>query len=256
MSPVSGVIITYNEESRIEAALASLKPHVDELLVVDSHSTDRTRELAEAMGARVIRHDFESHVKQKNVAVREASHDWILSLDADEVLSPGFDASAAQVNWNDPAVIYSFSRRNWYLSGWVDWTGWRRDKVVRLFHRSRAEFVGSWVHDEVRGEGCRLRDLPTAIYHHPYENLTHHTEKINRYTTHLSQEMLERGKGGALLKMLFDPPWKFFKMYFLEGGFLMGSRGFVISWMAGVYVFLKYAKLWEHRLPKRPHYNK
>lgn len=249
--PISGIVITFNEEVRIEACLASLKTWCDDLLVVDSHSTDRTRELALAAGARVIEHDFESHVKQKNVAVDEARHDWILALDADEVLEALDSDPLSEVDFHKQDQIWRLGRRNHYLGAWIRHTSWRRDSSVRLFHRQRARFGGSWVHDSVRGDGCRVQRLKgLRILHWPYRDLQHHVEKINRYTDHLAREMREQGKRPTLVKLVLDPAWKFLRNYLLEGGWRMGARGFVLSAVAAFYVFLKYAKLWEAGLPE------
>lgn len=245
--PVSGIVIAFNEEARIEGALASLRPWCDELLVVDSHSTDRTRELAIAAGARVIEHDFESHVKQKNVAVDAAAHDWLLSLDADEELAGGVAAALGAFDWSREELVGRFPRRNRYLGAWIDGTGWAKDSSARLFNRKRARFEGSWVHDRVRGAGCVETRLAATILHWPYRDLAHHVEKINRYTTRLAEELAEQGRRPSWIKLAFDPPWKFLRMWLLQGGWRLGWRGFVVSATAAFYVFLKYAKLFELR---------
>lgn len=239
-------MIARDEEERLAACLASLRPHCAELLVVlDARHTEGARRAAEAAGARVLVHPFESHVKQKNVAVDAAAHDWLLSLDADEALEEGLERDLARWDWLRPERAGRLRRRNWHLGGWVDWTGWRRDGCRRLFNRRRARFAGSWVHDCVSGEGLVERPLAARILHWPYRDLGHHVEKINRYTGQLAAEARARGRRPSLLKLVLDPPWKFLRMYLLEGGFLMGRRGFVLSVVAAFYVFLKQARLWE-----------
>ncbi len=246
---ISGIVITFNEEARITACLDSLRPYCAELLVVDSHSTDRTRELAEKAGARVVEHDFESHVKQKNVAVDLAAHDWLLALDADEVLEATAPNPLAMVDFSRDTIIWRLARRNYYLGAWITGTSWRRDSSIRLFNRQRARFGGSWVHDSVKGNGCDTKRLSSLrIKHWPYRDLAHHLEKINRYTDHLAREMAEEGRRPSLIKLVLDPVWKFLRNWLLEGGWRMGARGFVLSASAAVYVFYKYAKLWERYL--------
>jgi len=252
MTRLSGIIITLNEARGIERAVESLRPWCDEVLVLDSGSTDGTRDLAARAGARVLERGFTDFVDQKNAAVDAAANDWILSLDGDEELTGDPGVTLSGFDGADTSVIYRIPRRNRYLGGWVDHTGWRRDAPVRLFHRGHARFLGSGTHETVGGEGCRTERLGARILHRPYRDLTHHLEKINRYSSSLAEEMDARGKSGVHLRLVLDPPWKFFRMYVLERGFLMGWRGFVISAMAAVYVFTKYAKLWERRHGRDP----
>jgi hypothetical protein len=248
--PLSGIVIARDEEQGLRACLDSLRPHCAELLVVlDARHAEGARRAAEEAGARVLVHAFESHVRQKNVAAAAAVHDWLLSLDADEVLGEGLAADLKRWDWSRPELVGRLRRRNWYLGGWVDWTGWRRDGSRRLFNRTRARFAGSWVHDSVSGEGLVEIPLAARILHWPYRDLSHHLEKINRYTSQLAAEQRGRGRRPSLAKLVLDPPWKFLRMYLLEGGLLMGRRGFVISALAAVYVLLKQAKLWEAWLP-------
>jgi len=243
--PLSGIVIACNEEARLRRALDSLRPWCAELLVVDSHSTDRTRDVAREAGARVLEHDFESHVKQKNVAVDAAAHDWLLSLDADEQFDERLGEALAGFDWSRAELVGRFPRRNRYLGAWIDATGWARDSSARLFNRRRARFAGSWVHDRVEGAGCVEVRLAATIRHWPYRDLEHHLEKINRYTTRLGRELAEQGRRPSWVKLALDPPWKFVRMWLLQGGWRLGWRGFVVSGTAAAYVFLKYAKHWE-----------
>jgi len=229
MAKISGIIITLNEEAHIARAVESLKPWCAEVLVLDSHSTDRTREIAAALGARVLKRDFHSFVDQKNAAVDAAAHDWILAIDADEELAGGFEAGLKTVDFDREDRIYRIRRRSHYLGAWVDWTDWRSDSCTALFNRRRARFGGSRVHASVRGEGCRTKRLPGVIHHWPYRDLEHQLEKLNGYTTHMACELFDRNRRWGRLLLLLDPPWHFFRMFILQGGFLMGIRGFVIS---------------------------
>lgn len=249
---LSGIVIARDEEERLAACLASLRPLCAELLVVlDSRHSEGARRVAEAAEARVLVHEFESHVRQKNVAVDAAAHDWLLSLDADEALEEGLEAELAGFDW-DPGRAGRFRRRNWHLGGWVDWTGWRQDGATRLFHRGRARFEGSWVHDRVSGAGLQVQLLHTRLLHWPYRDIAHHVEKVNRYTSQLAAEQHDQGRRPSLVKLVLDPPWKFLRMWLLEGGLLLGRRGFVLSVVAAFYVFLKQAKLWEAWLAGGP----
>lgn len=244
--PISGIVIARDEELRLGACLDSLRPHCAELVVVlDARHTEGARRKAEAAGARILVHEFQSHVLQKNVAVDAAAYDWLLSLDADEMLDQGLEQDLARFPWDDERAAGRFRRRNWYLGAWVDWTGWRKDGATRLFNRKAARFGGSWVHDRVEGSALRELPLHTRLLHWPYRDIEHHVEKLNRYTGQLAREQREQGRAPSLLKLVLDPPWKFLRMYLLEGGVLMGRRGFVLSAVAAFYVFLKQAKLLE-----------
>ncbi|MCB9473271.1 MAG: glycosyltransferase family 2 protein [Candidatus Delongbacteria bacterium] len=245
--PISGVIIAFNEQARIVRAVESLRPWCAEVLVLDSHSSDRTRELAESAGARVLLQEFLGHQAQKNRAIELARHDWILSLDADEELVGDPANLLAALDFNRETLVYRIPRRNWYLGGWVDATGWKRDSSVRLFNRTKARFGGSTVHDRAGGAGCEERVLPAQILHWPYRDLSHHLQKIDAYTSALAAELDGRGARFSALKLTLDPPWKFLKEYLLLGGWRLGWRGLVLSVMSAIYVFLKYAKLWERQ---------
>jgi len=251
VEPISGVIIAHNAERDLARALRSLRPWCAELLVVDSGSTDRTRDIAAAEGARVVEHPFRSFLDQKNFAAGAAAHDWVIALDQDEELMGDPRTTLAGVDFADPGRVYSFRRRNWYLGGWVNRTDWRRDVVARLFHRGRARFVGSEVHPSVGGPGCSRHRLDAVIHHRPYRDLAHHLDKINRYTTDLAAEKGSLTGARAGFKLMFDPPWSFFRSYILDGGILLGVRGFVLAAAGAVYTFYKYAKVWERRLPPR-----
>ena len=243
----SGIIITYNEEGRISQCINSLNPFCSEILVVDSFSTDKTIELAKKLGAKVIQNEFNSHVKQKNFAIENAKNDWIISIDADEIIQvkKGYDL-INKFNYNDKNKIYKLKRKNFYLGIWIEETSWKRDSSVRIFNRKKTNFVGSWVHDEINENNCDVIKLNEVfILHWPYRNLSHHLNKINKYTDHLSFEMYQKNKKFKMYNLILNPLFKFFKDYFLYGGWKLGVRGLILSINSTFYVFLKYSKLWE-----------
>ncbi len=241
---VSVCIITKDEERNLPDCLASVR-WADEVVVVDSHSRDRTRDLAAASGARVIERDFPGHVEQKNFAVDAANHDWVLCLDADERLSPELQAAIPRaLDRADLPDGFEFARRTFHLGRWILHGGWYPDRKVRLFRRGRGRWGGVNPHDRVRVEG-KVERLAGDILHYSYEDLGAHLRQVDFFTTIAAREKRARGERFALHRLLLRPPGKFVRMYLLKGGILDGLAGFVVAVTGAYYVFLKYAKLWE-----------
>jgi glycosyltransferase involved in cell wall biosynthesis len=251
---VSACVIALNEEAHIEACLRTLS-FCDEIVLVDSHSKDRTREIAAALGARVIEHDWEGHIGQKNFAVDQAKNDWVLCVDADERVTPELAAAVARVAEGEPdREGYLVGRRNIYLGQWIRHGGWYPDAKVRLFDRRRARWGGTNPHDHVIVQG-RTGNLHADLLHYSYRDLSHHlTKSIDFFSTVSAKEKLARGQRFVTVQMLFGPPIKFLKMFVFRGGFLDGWRGFIVAVLGSFFVFLKYAKLWElvHVKGERP----
>jgi glycosyltransferase involved in cell wall biosynthesis len=238
---ISATIITLNEERNIVRAIESLRC-CDEILVVDSGSTDRTLELASKLGARVVETPWHGYAKQKNFAARQAAHDWILSLDADEALSEALEGEIWAIKKNGPRFDgYTMPRLAQYCGRWILHSGWHPDRKLRLYHRERAEWVGEYVHESVRVRG-RVGDLRYNILHFTCSSLSEHLKSMDRYTTLAAQELVAHKKRVSAFRLLADPLWTFTKSYFLQRGFLDGPEGLSIAWMAGLYTYLKYAK--------------
>lgn len=245
MPRVSACVIAGNEEANIEDCVRSVA-FCDEVVVVDSHSKDRTRELAAALGARVIEHDWEGHIAQKNFAVSQAKNDWVLCLDADERVTPELKAAVEKVLATEPACAgYEVNRRNIYLGRWIKHGGWYPDAKVRIFDRRKGRWGGVNPHDHVQVEGP-VASLGADLEHLSYRDVSHHvTKSIDFFSTISAREKLARGQSGVTVQLVLGPPWKFFKMFFLRAGFLDGWRGFIVASLGAFFVFLKYAKLWE-----------
>jgi glycosyltransferase involved in cell wall biosynthesis len=242
MPPISATIITMNEADSIQRAICSLE-YADEIVVVDSGSTDATQEIAARLGARVLIHPFEGFAAQKHFAACQARHDWVLSLDADEELDA--DAQAALLRWKDsePAAQgYRFARRARYLGRWILHSGWYPDYKLRLFDRRKAHWHGAYVHESVTVDG-RVEILPGEILHYTCDSLEAHRQRIEFYTDLAAREMFERDKSVSIVGRLLGPPWVFTHSYLLRLGVLDGLPGFWIAWMAARYVARKYAKL-------------
>ncbi|MEE9280837.1 MAG: glycosyltransferase family 2 protein [Myxococcota bacterium] len=243
--PISGVVICKNEEETIERCLESLS-FCEEIVVVDSHSTDRTPALARRYTDRVIEQDFLGYVKQKSFALEQATHDWVVCLDADEELSPEAARNIqTAVASNDGGVVgYRLDRITFFLGVWHDRGEWSPDWQLRVFPRSRGHWTGRDPHDRVEVDGP-VEPLDGRIRHYNYRDLSDHIETIDRFSAHLAHEMRGEGIRFRVRDLLFRPLGRFLKGYVLRRGFLNGLPGFLVSVSTAYYVFMKYAKLWE-----------
>ena len=244
--PLSVCIITYNEAENLPRCLDSVA-FADDIVVVDSYSTDRTVEIATEAGCRVIKQEFLGFVTQKNIAVQAALHRWVLCLDADEWLMPGAERVIREAMALDKANVagYRLKRHTFYLGDWVNHCGWWPQFKLRLFDRTRGAWSGGDVHEGVRVVG-RVKRLDVVIGHHSYRNITHHLHKVNDYTTAMAYNKYTQGATSVgLLTLVGRPLWRFCRMFILRGGWKEGFRGLIIATIGAFYVFAAYAKLWE-----------
>ncbi len=244
MPKLSVTVITRNEAADISEALASAA-FADEIVVVDSHSTDDTGAIARRYTDRVVVRDWPGYISQKNYAASIASHDWILSLDADERVTPALaDEIRARLGGEPGDAAYRIPRVTWHLGRWIRTTDWYPDHQLRLYDRRSAQWTGRYVHEgvSVRGQVGRLRG---ELQHYAYRDIADHLETINRYTTLAAKQMHEDGRRAGLLQLAGHPPLAFLRNYLARGGVRDGVPGFIISSMNAYYVFLKFAKLRE-----------
>jgi glycosyltransferase involved in cell wall biosynthesis len=243
--PLSAVLIAQNEERTLGDALASVA-FCDEIVLVDSGSTDGTRAVAEAAGARVILNaPWPGFVAQRDFATRAARHDWVLALDADERVGPALHEEIERRRGGGfDAAGYRIPRVAWYLDRWIRGTDWYPDWQVRLFDRTRGAWQGDLVHESVvvRGPVGRLRG---ELEHHPYADISDHLRKIDSYTTLWAQQAYAAGRRSNVLDMFAGATWAFFRNYVLKRGFALGSTGLVVSVLNTHYTFAKLAKLRE-----------
>ncbi|MBV9761531.1 MAG: glycosyltransferase family 2 protein [Acidobacteriaceae bacterium] len=238
---ISATIIAFNEERNIARVIESLRC-CDEILLLDSGSNDRTVEIAANLGARVVEASWHGYAAQKNIAAELASYDWILSLDADESLSEALEAEIWQIKKSGPAFDgYTVPRLAQYLGRWILHSGWHPDRKVRLFDRRKAKWVGDFVHESVTVDG-EIGELKSNLLHFTCSSLSEHLRSMDRYTTLAAQELVARRVDITFGLLLFDPPWTFFRTYFLKLGFLDGPEGLAIAYMAAFYNFVKYFK--------------
>ena len=242
---ISATVITFNEEQDIAEALESLA-WADEIIVVDSESTDRTVEIARRYTDRVIVRPWPGYAAQKTFAAEQAANDWIFNLDADERVCPELAAQLLKLkNEGDPSAAgFKMPRRTNYLGRWIKHSGWYPDYKLRLYDRRRARWRGEFVHESVQTDG-RVDRLSGDILHYTVRRVSEHHLRLDRYTTLAAREMRSKGKSATLASLLFSPALAFIKSYFLKLGILDGVPGLTIARFAAHYVFLRNLKTWE-----------
>jgi glycosyltransferase involved in cell wall biosynthesis len=245
VAPVSAVLIAQNEEAKIGDALASVA-FCDEIVVVDSGSTDRTRAIAEASGARVLTHSpWPGFVAQRNYAVDVASHDWILALDADERVPAALRAEIEGLRTRAFSHdAYRIPRVAFYLGRWIRATDWYPDRQIRLFDRRKARWEGQLVHESVRVRGS-VGTLRCDMEHHPYTDISAHMRKIDSYTSLWARQAYDSGRRTGAIELATSPLFAFVRNYLLKGGFVLGRAGMAVSSMNSYYTYTKLAKLDE-----------
>ena len=244
MPKLSVTVITRNESANIADALRSVA-WADELIVVDAESSDDTVALARQFTDRVVVRPWPGYIGQKNFAASLAANDWILSLDADERVTPPLGDELRRVMAGAPAhAAYRMPRVTRYLGRWIRTTDWYPDYQLRLYDRRRAEWSGRYVHEAVSVRGTVGR-LSAEIEHVGFKDIAEHLATIDRYTTFAARQMHETGRRATWLHLAIYPRLAFVRNFLLKGGFRDGELGLVLSKLNSHYVFLKYAKLWE-----------
>ncbi len=248
--PLSVLVPTRNEGTNIRACLDSVR-WAEEVVVVDSGSADQTVSIARSIADRVLDHEYVNSAAQKNWALPQLRHRWVLIVDADERVTPALRAEIEQV-LADPrrADGYWIRRANHFLGRPIDTAGWQRDKVLRLFDRTKGAYEPLHVHAEVRIDG-RVASLRERLVHHTYRDLDQYFEKFDRYTRWSAADLKQRGVRASAARLLFRPWLRFLRMYVLEGGFREGRSGIVLCALAAFSVFTKYARRWEDEIRSR-----
>ncbi|MCF6155017.1 MAG: glycosyltransferase family 2 protein [Candidatus Brocadia sp.] len=241
--PISACIITFNEESRIRDCLESVK-WVDEIIVVDSFSTDKTVDICKEYTERVYQRAWPGNIDQKNYTIGLAKNDWILCLDADERLSPGLIGEIQEAVRNPGTIVgFIFPRRCFYLGRWIYHGDWYPDYQLRLFKRGSGQWQGTNPHGRVIVDG-KTRYMKHDINHFNYKNFSHQLRTIDNYSN-IFADVNERNKRFSLFQLIFRPLGKFIKIYIIKMGFLDGLPGFIVAASSAFFVFAKYVKLWE-----------
>ena len=242
---LSVTVITRDEATNIAAALASVK-WAGEIIVVDSGSRDATVDIARQFTERVVAHQWNGYVDQKNYAASLATHDWILSLDADERVTPALAEEVRAVLIEPTRQGYRIPRVTWHLGRWIRSTDWYPDYQLRLYNRQTAQWTGRYVHEAVTVAGTVGR-LTGEIQHFAYRDISEHLETIDRYTTYAAMQMREGGRRAGFVQLAIHPLLAFLRNYIARGGFRDGMPGLIVSTLNAYYVFLKFAKLRELR---------
>ena len=254
MQDISITIITYNEERNIQRCLNSIIDLSEDIVVVDSFSTDDTREICKDYpNVRVITHEFEGHVEQKNYALAYVKNDYVLSLDADEFLSETLKDSIKSALQDVRYDGYYFNRLTNFCGKWIKHSGWYPDRKIRLWNINKGKWGGVNPHDKViMKSGIKISYLKGDLLHYSFNSISEHITQINKFSDIRAEEMLKSGKTITILNYILSPVVKFIKQYFFKLGFLDGLYGFIISVNSAHSTFLKYTKLRELRQESPP----
>ena len=245
MAQLSVVIITFNEEKNIGRCLESVKAVADEIVVVDSLSTDKTKEIALSHGAVVMEQPFLGYIEQKNYALSKANNPYVLSLDADEALNEELTGSILEEkSKNFPKDAYAMNRLPYYCGKWIRHGTYYPDRKIRLVNNKKAKWGGVNPHDKIILEkGSTRQTLKGDLFHYIYQSFEDHVNKTNKFSSIAAMALYKAGEKPSYFKLIVNPAWAFFHCYFIRLGFLDGFTGFMIAKFVAMNTFLKYSKL-------------
>jgi glycosyltransferase involved in cell wall biosynthesis len=246
MIKLSVAIITFNEEKRIARCLESVLALADEIIVIDSYSTDKTEDICKRYPVTFIKNTFAGHVEQKNFALSKTNFDYVLSLDADEVLSKELQQEILLIKQNPTEKAYFFNRLTNYNGHWVRFCGWYPDQKVRIFNKNFAKWGGVNPHDIIiLNDEVVAKKIDGDLLHYSYDSISSHIEQTNKFTTIAANAAFVQGVHSSWFKIITRPILKFLRDYFYKLGFLDGKYGLIICVINGLSAFLKYSKLKE-----------
>jgi glycosyltransferase involved in cell wall biosynthesis len=247
LQKISVVIITYNEERNIERCLQSALTIADEIVVVDSFSTDKTKEICAAYQVKFIENAFKGHIEQKNWAITQATYPHVLSLDADECPDETLLQSILEVKKNWTADAYSFNRCTNYCGNWIKHGSWYPDVKLRLWDSRKGHWTGENPHDryEMSDSNVKILHIKGDLLHYSYYSVAEHITQGNKFSSIAAESMFHKGKKIGLISLIINPLWRFVRDYFFKLGFLDGQAGFIIAINTSHSTFLKYVKLYD-----------
>lgn len=244
MLKISAIIITYNEEKNISRCIESIREIVDEIIIVDSFSTDKTEEISRRYNVKFIKREFKGYSDQKNYAMTQAENDLILSLDADEAVSNKLKDRLEEEVLESPYDAYYINRLTNYCGKWIKHSGWYPDKKLRLYNRKACKWNSNKVHENIEfPKNIKTKKLKGNILHYSFSNISEHIKQIDKFSQIKAEELKENGEKTNLFIMVFKPVLKFFINYFLKLGFMDGFYGYIVCRNSAFAYFLRYAKL-------------
>ncbi len=235
-------LTTYNEEKKLGATLQAIKEISDEIIIVDSHSTDKTIEIAESFGAKVYTEDWKGHGLQKQSVIEKCKGEWILILDADEVVSDKLSIEIKNILANNKYNAYECRRAVICYGRRIKYGGFGQDYVMRLWRKGYVTISDHIAHEQYHCSE-RYGKIKAPLWHHTYDTLEEYMRKLNNASSDVAEIRYKQGKRPNFIKLILNPPFRFLKSYVFLGGFLDGADGFLMSVQAGFYTFLKYSKL-------------
>lgn len=241
---ISAVIITFNEERNIERCIRSLLAVADEIIVLDSFSTDATQKICESLGVVFLQREWEGYAASKNYVNLQAKFDYILSLDADEALSEELQQNILEVKKSEFSGVYKLNRLTNYCGKWIYHSGWYPDWKIRLFPKTGCEWAGDIVHEElIYPSDLTVKELKGDLLHYSYVSYDEHRKRADHYSRLTAQKYLLNGKKAGIFSPFLSCIMRFFSMYFINKGFLDGYAGFKIAQISGQSNYFKYKEL-------------
>ena len=253
MIKLSVTIITLNEERNIARCLQSVKNIADEVLVVDSLSTDNTAGIAKSLGAKVIEQKFTDYATQRNIATEQATYDWVLMMDADEVISPELEKSILNMKNAPSCDIYFINRFTNYCGKWIKHCGWYPDKLIRLYNRTKGKWTGHLVHEswQPNDQSDKTGLLKGDMLHYTFSTIKEHVEQIHKFTELSAKAAADAGKNYGLMRLWLGPKWFFFSRFYLKLGFMDGYYGYLVCKLSAYAQLIKYSKTRQYNEMKR-----
>ena len=242
MEKITAIIPTYNEEHNINEALASVS-WADEVIVVDSYSTDKTAQISKERGAKVLQHEYINPASQKNWIIPQAKYEWIFILDADERVSSSLkDEITKTLSNKNQKDAFWIKRQNFFMNKKVRFSGWQGDKVIRLFKRDKCKYENKHVHEEIICNGS-VGFLNEKLTHYTFKDINHYLEKWDRYSSWSAKDHYDKGQRPNLYHFMVKPAFRFFRDYIIRLGILDGLTGLIICSLSSMGIFMRYLKL-------------